>query len=201
MVLSGTRDEPAPGRPARPADWADAIAAAQLAAAVNRVALTVSAGAIAPWHPGRCAALHVGDVLVGHAGELHPGVIAALDLPARTCAVELDLDALGRDDRPIPAPALSVYPPALLDIALVVDEGVPQSAVEAALRSGAGELLESVELFDIYRDDRVGAGRKSLAYALRLRAPDRTLTAEEATAARDAAVAAAAAGTGAAMRA
>ncbi len=128
-------------------------------------------------------------------------MIAALDLPARTCAVELDLDALGRDDRPIPAPALSAYPPALLDIALVVDEGVPQSAVEAALRSGAGELLESVELFDIYRDDRVGAGRKSLAYALRLRAPDRTLTAEEATAARDAAVAAAAADTGAAMRA
>ncbi len=81
----------------------------------------------------------------------------------------------------------------LLDLALVVPDGVAAATIEAAVRSGAGELLEHVRLFDVYRDERrLGAGLKSLAFALRFRAPDRTLTVEEATAARDAAVAAAA---------
>jgi phenylalanyl-tRNA synthetase beta chain len=127
---------------------------------------------------------------VGHAGELHPGVIAALGLPERSCAMELDLDALPTPE-PAPAPQISTFPPVLLDVALVVAADVPARAVEQTLRTGAGPLLESVRLFDVYADAaRLGAGRRSLAFALRLRAPDRTLTLEEATAVRDAAVAA-----------
>ncbi len=86
------------------------------------------------------------------------------------------------------------------DVALVVDESVPAGDVEAALREGAGELLESVRLFDVYTGEQVGAGKKSLAFALRFRAPDRTLTEAETGAARDAAVARAAASAGAVQR-
>ncbi|MEV8517688.1 phenylalanine--tRNA ligase subunit beta [Dactylosporangium sp. NPDC051484] len=183
----------------RPADWADAVEAARSVAAAAGVELTVRAAAQAPWHPGRCAALLVGDTVVGHAGELHPAVCADLDLPRRTVAMELDLDAL-----PIPgvsiAPRLSSFPTALIDVALVVDAATPAGEVEAALAEGAGPLLESVRLFDVYSGAQLGEGRKSLAYKLTFRAPDRTLTGEEALAARDAAVAAAASRLGAVLR-
>jgi phenylalanyl-tRNA synthetase beta chain len=137
---------------------------------------------------------------VGHAGELHPRVVAALGLPERTCAMELDLDLLGAAAGPVPAPKLSTYPLATQDVALVVDADVPAAEIEAALRDGAGALLESVRLFDVYRGEQVGEGKASLAYALRFRAPDRTLTVEETSAARDAAVAEAARRTGAVQR-
>jgi phenylalanyl-tRNA synthetase beta chain len=183
----------------RPADWADAVEAARTVAAAAGVQLSVRAAAEAPWHPGRCAALLVGDAVVGHAGELHPAVCAGLDLPRRTVAMELDLDAL-----PIPgvsiAPRLSNFPTALIDVALVVDAAVPAAQVEAALAEGAGDLLESVRLFDVYAGAQAGEGRKSLAYKLTFRAADRTLTGEEALAARDAAVAVAAARHGAVLR-
>jgi len=114
--------------------------------------------------------------------------------------MELDVDALGLGDLPR-APRLSSYPPALLDVALVVPESVPAAEVESALRDGAGDLLESLRLFDVYADpDRLGAGRRSLAYALRFRATDRTLTVEEASAAKDAAVAEAGRRAGAVLR-
>jgi phenylalanyl-tRNA synthetase beta chain len=86
------------------------------------------------------------------------------------------------------------------DVALVVAADVPAAAVEAALRAGAGELLESVRLFDVYTGEQVGEGKKSLAFALRFRAPDRTLTEAETSAVRDAAVARAAETTGAVQR-
>jgi phenylalanyl-tRNA synthetase beta chain len=146
--------------------------------------------------------------LAGHAGELHPRVVAAFGLPARTAAVELDMsvietaaDALA----PVQAPELSSYPAAVQDVALSVPESVPAADVERALVAGAataGDVhLESVRLFDVYTGDQAGEGRKSLAYTLRFRAPDRTLTAEEASIARDAAVAEAARATGAILRA
>lgn len=200
VVLCGDREMRGPGVSPRPGDWTDAIAAARLVADVCRVGISVEAADQAPWHPGRCAAIEVGGAVAGYAGELHPRVVAALELPARTCAVELDLEVLGRVDLPVVAVPISTYPAALLDIALVADEATPQVAVEDALRSGAGALLESLQLFDVYRGERVGAGRKSLAYALRLRAVDRTLTADELTAVRDRAVAAAAAAVGAVLR-
>ena len=113
--------------------------------------------------------------------------------------MELNLDAI-----PFPniteAPRFSTYPPALIDVALVVDASTPAGDVQAALVDGAGPLLESVRLFDVYTSDALGADRKSLAYSLTFRAPDRTLTGEEAIAARDAAVALAADRFGAALR-
>ena len=113
--------------------------------------------------------------------------------------MELDLDALPAAAVPV-GPAISSFPPVLIDLALVVAEEVPAADVAEALREGAGELLESLRLFDVYTGAPVPAGHRSLAYALTLRAPDRTLTSEEATAVRDAAVAAAARATGAELR-
>ena len=141
----------------------------------------------------------VDGTVIGHAGELHPGVVSALELPKRTCAMEIDLDAIPAAPV-VQAGGLSTYPPALIDVALVVHAEVPAAEVEAALVAGAGELLESVQLFDVYTSEQVGAGMRSLAYKLTFRAPDRTLTVEEAVAARDAAVASAAARTGAVLR-
>jgi phenylalanyl-tRNA synthetase beta chain len=165
------------------------------------VAVSIRADQHAPWHPGRCAAVYAGERLVGHAGELHPRVVEGFDLPPRTCAVELDLDRLvPASPPPVLAPHLSAYPVATQDVALVVERMVPAADVQAGLRDGAGELLESVRLFDIYVGEQIGPDRKSLAFALRFRAPDRTLTADEASAARDAAVAEAARRTGAILR-
>ncbi|WP_067468622.1 phenylalanine--tRNA ligase subunit beta [Actinomadura macra] len=199
VVLSGDREPSGWWGPGRAALWADAVEAARTVAREVGVELTVEADQHAPWHPGRCAALYAGDTLVGHAGELHPRVTKAYGLPPRSCAMELELRRLGEPATPR-APHVSTYPVATQDVALVVDSAVPAARVESALREGAGELLEAIRLFDVYTGEQVGEGRRSLAYTLRFRAPDRTLTAEEATRARDAAVAAAADRTGAALR-
>jgi phenylalanyl-tRNA synthetase beta chain len=200
VVLAGERERAGWWGPGRAATWSDAVEAARVVAREARVTVEVSKDEHAPWHPGRCAVLRRAGTVVGHAGELHPRVVAALGLPERTCAMELDLDLLGAVTDPVPAPRLSTYPPATQDVALVVDATVPAADVEAALRDGAGELLESVRLFDVYRGPQVGEGKASLAWALRFRAPDRTLTVEETSAARDAAVAEAARRTGAVQR-
>lgn len=205
VVLAGAREQGGWWGPGRPATWADAIEAGRTVAREAGVELIVRQGRQAPWHPGRCAALLVAvdgaEILVGHAGELHPRVIKTLGLPARTCAMEIDLDGIERAaSGPRRAPRISTFPVATQDVALIVDEQVPAADVEHALRDGAGELLESLRLFDVFSGEQVGAGKKSLAYALRFRAADRTLTADEASAARDAAVAAAAERTGAVLR-
>ncbi|WP_354643460.1 phenylalanine--tRNA ligase subunit beta [Kitasatospora camelliae] len=182
------------------ATWADAVEAGRAVAAAAGVELTVRQAQLAPWHPGRCAELLVGDVVVGHAGELHPRVIKAMHLPERTSVMELDLDLLFEEGRRVSGPPVSAYPVATQDVALLVDAAVPAAEVEAALRDGAGELLESIRLFDVFTGEQAGEGRKSLAYTLRFRAGDRTLTADEASAARESAVAAATARTGAVLR-
>jgi phenylalanyl-tRNA synthetase beta chain len=198
-VLAGNRTRPSWWGKGEAASWADAVQAARTVAEAAGVDLTVHASDLLPWHPGRCAELRVGGFPVGHAGELHPKVVEALGLPARTCAMELDLDALPLVERR-PVPRVSPYPPVLLDVALVVGADVPVAEVAGALRSGGGELLEDVSLFDVYTGEQVGEGKRSLAYALRFRAEDRTLTVEEATAARDTAVAVATERFGAALR-
>lgn len=200
VVLAGHREHAGWWGKGRQADWADAVEAARLVGKAYGVELTVVASDLLPWHPGRCAELRVGDWPVGHAGELHPKVVEALGLPKRTVAMELDLDKLPlTDDRP--APIISAYPPVLLDVAIVVDATVPVAEVALALESGGGDLLEEIGLFDVFTGEQVGEGKRSLAYSLRFRAPDRTLTVEEATSARDAAVAEAASRFGAALRA
>ncbi|CAB4872651.1 MAG: phenylalanine--tRNA ligase subunit beta [Actinobacteria bacterium] len=201
MVLTGDRVKQGWWGEARPQDWSDAIEWAQVVAHVIGLRLTVERGDDPTFHPGRCAVLLVGDRAVGVAGELHPRVIEGTSLPERSCAMELHLDellALAPEVRP--APSVGTQPVAKEDIALVVPDGVPAQAVEQALRAGAGALLESVRLFDVYRGAQVESGHRSLAFALRFRAPDRTLDATEIQSARHAALQAAEAACGARLR-
>ncbi|MGX5656976.1 phenylalanine--tRNA ligase subunit beta [Geodermatophilus nigrescens] len=182
VALAGQREPRGWWGPGRPAGWADAVQAARVVAAAAGVELFVRPGERAPWHPGRCAELVVrvgdDDVVAGYAGELHPRVCAALDLPARTSVMELDVDALPA--RPVPVgPRISAFPPVFLDLAFVVPDEVTASHVESLVRGGAGELFEAVRLFDVYSGPPVPAGSRSLAYSLVLRAPDRTLTAAD----------------------
>jgi phenylalanyl-tRNA synthetase beta chain len=177
----------------RPVDWTDVVELARAVASEVGTALEVRQGQRSPWHPGRTAELVVHGVVVGHAGELHPKVLETLGLPARTVALELNLDAvLAAAVDVVPAPDVRTYPVAKEDVALVVDVTVPVATVEHALRSGASDLLESVRLFDVYTGSQVGEGKKSLAFSLRFRAADRTLSADEVAAERAAALAAAA---------
>jgi len=215
-VLTGARELAGWWGPGRAASWTDAIEAARTVGRICRVPLDVRADQHAPWHPGRCAAIFAqvrpGDGadgqqrewLAGHAGELHPRVTEAFGLPDRACAMELDLSvvfAAAESAGAVQAPQLSAYPLAAQDVALIVDAAVPAAEVEAALVAGAPQdLLEDVRLFDVYTGSQVGEERKSLAYTLRFRAPDRTLTAAEITGARDAAVAEAARRVGAVLR-
>ncbi len=201
LALAGKRVLPGWYGPGRDADWSDAVGAALLVGRTLGLDLDVAADRHAPWHPGRCARLEVEGRLVGHAGELHPKVVAALGLPPRTCAAELDLDVLvAASDSIRTAEALSTYPLAKEDVAVVVDAAVPSGTVERALIEGGGDLVESVRLFDVYVGPQIGDGKKSLAFALRMRAPDRTLTARETAGVRDAAVTAARQRCGAVLR-
>jgi phenylalanyl-tRNA synthetase beta chain len=185
----------------RPGSWADAIGLVRDLGAELGVEVEVRATQRMPWHPGRCGLLLVAGVELGHAGELHPRVCAAHGLPRGSAALEVDLGILV--DRAVAVaspPALSTFPVAKEDVALVVADDVPAETVAQTLREGAGELCESVRLFDVYTGAQIGTGRKSLAFALRFRAPDRTLTEADTTVARDAAVALAAERHGAEQR-
>ncbi|MFE2674574.1 phenylalanine--tRNA ligase subunit beta [Streptomyces hygroscopicus] len=204
-VLAGDREQAGWWGKGTPVSWADAVEAGRIVAREAGVELIVRQDQQDPWHPGRCAALLAvvdgEEILVGNAGELHPRVTKALGLPERTCAMEIELDRLERAGTGrVEAPHVSTFPVATQDVALVVGASVPAAEVETALREGAGELLESLRLFDVFTGEQLGEGKKSLAYALRFRAPDRTLTAEEIAASRDAAVAVAADRTGATLR-
>ncbi len=188
---------------AGPASWDAAVAAVVEVGRALGLQLEPRAAAHGPFHPGRTAELLLDGRRVGLAGELHPRVVATLGLPARTCAAEANLDVLvaaAAARGPLPAPLISHFPPASVDVALVVADDVPAAEVERALRDGAGELLEGLRLFDVFRGPQVGEGKRSLAYGLRLRAPDRTLTDVEVLGARDAAVAEAGRRVGAVLR-
>lgn len=186
----------------RAVDWADAIELAQLVGRTVGVRLTPEQAEYAPWHPGRCAVLTAQGSVIGHAGELHPKILEVLDLPPRTVAFELDLDAVFAA---VPAGAhqvtpVSAYPLAKEDIALVMDAAIPNAQALAVVERAAGELAEEVRLFDDYRSDALGQGCKSLAFALRFRAADRTLTAAEIQEVREQIIAAAARELGARLR-
>ena len=213
IVLAGTRGAANVLNAPRNWDWGDAVQLTRDVAAALGIKVEVTRAwlpeyerdhkappipapdtdpqAVAPWHPGRVARVFVRagktPLVVGMAGELDPAVCRAFGLPKRSCAVELDLEALIGQlaDAPIQVKPVSTYPVAKEDIALVVDADIPVSRVEQVVRQGAGALAESVTLFDIYQGDQVSEGKRSLAFALVLRAPDRTLSADEVAAARN----------------
>jgi phenylalanyl-tRNA synthetase beta chain len=199
VVLTGLREPRGPWGAGRRAEAADAFEAVRTVARACGVDVTLRAADYLPWHPGRCAEVLIGDTVIGHAGQLHPAVIERCELPPGTCAAELNLDAVPLLEA-LPAPKVSPFPAVFQDVSLVVGADVAAQAVEDAVREGAGDLLEDIRLFDVYTGPQIGEDRKSLTFALRFRAADRTLTEDDASAARDAAVRRAAERVGAVLR-
>jgi phenylalanyl-tRNA synthetase beta chain len=128
-------------------------------------------------HPGRTAVASAAGVDIGLVGEVDPGVVAAHDIEGRVAWLDLDMAALlAAPTRSELSRPISRYPSSDIDLAFVVDDSVPAGDVEATLADAAGDLLESIELFDVYRGAQVGEGKRSLAYRLRFVSPERTLT-------------------------
>ena len=205
-LLVGDAVAKQPGEAARAYDWADALDAARLVAGAVSAELVVRQGAHRAFHPGRTAELLVaapsGSLeVVGVAGELLPELSAEYYLPGRVSAFELDLDRIiALAPREATTANLSGYPAATQDVTLVVSAELPAGDVLAAVTSGAGPLLESVSMVDDYRGQGIEEGQKALTFALRFRADDRTLKAEEASEAKLAGVAAAERAFGAKLR-
>jgi len=202
-VLIGHRVPAGWQGPAEPFEWSDAVAAALVVARIAGAEVTVTGDAFGPWHPGRCAKLSLAaGEYVGHAGELHPKVLETLGLPKRTVAFELRLDALiaAGAGLLVAAEPVSGQPLAKEDLAFVVDEAVTAGAIVATVRDAAGELLEDAHVFDVYRGEQVGTGKKSVAVTVRLRAADHTLSADELAGVRGAIVAAVGAAHGGVLR-
>ncbi|QNN81888.1 phenylalanine--tRNA ligase subunit beta [Brachybacterium sp. Z12] len=190
-----------------PWGWADAFELARRAAAAVGARLEVRQVEKAPFHPGRAGELRIftadgTSTVIGHAGELHPAVVKEFDLPARTSALELDLEALiAAAPAVVVAEPVPTYPVAKEDFAFVVDQDVPSSAVEAAIVVGIGDLAEDVHLFDVFTGAQIGEGKKSLAFAVRLRSTEGTLTAEQIGEARTRCIAAVDSAVGGVLRA
>ena len=177
--------------------WVEAIGFARAIVENTGSVVNTIPSDFAPWHPGRCAEIQVDGKPVGHAGELHPRVISLLGLPDRSCAFVVILSALPILEQK-KSQTLLTMPPAIQDISLIVDEKVSAGLVEKALKEGAGEMLESLTLFDRY--EKMGEGKISLAFTLVFRAKDRTLTADEVSKYREAATTAATNQCGAILR-
>lgn len=200
IAMAGERDLSGWWGQGRPASWADPLQMVRRVARALHVPIHVEAADFQPFHPGRCAAIYCDAELIGHAGELHPRVVSNFGLPRRTVAAEVDLNALIAAAPAIgPKPDFSTFPVAKEDLALVVDDSVPAENVRRAL-AGAHELIESVRLFDVYTGGQIGERKKSLAFSLRMRAFDHTLSEEEMRVARESAVNAVHAATGATLR-
>ena len=211
-LLLGDAVAKQPGESARAYDWADALDAARTVAAAVSAELVVSQGSHRAFHPGRTAELAIrvaddtdgdegGLEVVGVAGELLPELVAEHHLPGRAAAFELDLERIIElaPRAPDPAP-LSTYPAATQDLTLVVADDVPAGDVLAVVVAGAGGLLEQARVVDDYRGTGIEPGQKAITFALRFRAADRTLKAEEASEAKLAGVAAAELAFGAKLR-
>lgn len=188
-VLVGQRLLAGPLTAGRAATWSDAIAISRSVVELAGWQLSAAPAERMPWHPGRCAELRVGTVVIGHAGELHPKVAAHFGLPRGAAAFELDLEVLYALDRePVAALAVRTFPVALQDLALITPNAVSAEQMRAAIASALGDACESVRCFDMYSGAHVPEGHRSLAFALRLRAADRTLTEHELAELRAAAI-------------
>ncbi len=175
-VMTGVRPR-APREPDRPVGVGDVIDALEaIGDALRLESLAMVAASPPGLHPGRAATITVDGEEAGIVGEVAPDVAARYGLEA-AIVFELDIDRVGAGTRRSPHfRALSSYPPVNIDLAFAVDDTVPAAAVAATVRRSGGPLLEAVRLFDDFRSEQLGAGRRSLGYALRFRALDRTLT-------------------------
>jgi phenylalanyl-tRNA synthetase beta chain len=191
-----------PHEPNRPVDVYDATAVLDALTQELRLAdIRLAAATIDGFHPTRAARVLVDGEPVGVVGQVADAVVEALSLVGPVVAAEVDIDALlagkriERASQPI-----SRFPASTVDLAFVVDELVPAAGIRATLLQAGGELLEDVVLFDVFRSDTLGAGNVSLAFSLRFRAPDRTLTDDEVGTLRQAGIDAVVAEHGAALR-
>lgn len=201
VLLAGDLRGKQPGRAAEPAGIADALDAVRRIAHAAGAEVEFAQGSHQAMHPGRTAEVRVAGQVVGYAGELHPRLTEEADLPRVVAVAEVDLDAMiALTDPAVEALAIGTLPAATQDLSLLVGADVPAARVADAVREGAGELLEHLRLVDDYRGQGVPQGSKSLTFALRFRAADRTLTAAEASDAKLAGAALAAERTGAAIR-
>ena len=196
-VVSGSLDRKGWWGKGRTYDWSDAVSLAERIVLETGNRATIVQSDLAPWHPGRCAEIQIDGKPVAHAGELHPRVLEELNLPPRSVAFGVILSELPFAPTTTSVPVLTM-PAAIQDISLFVDASVPSAVVEEALRTGAGDLLESITLFDRY--EQAGDARVSLAFTMTFRAPDRTLTADEVSGFRLAAAAKALEACGATIR-
>ena len=205
-VLVGFAELPGALGSGRLYDWADAVAFVRTLAQTLAVPMGVqgkdgrqrlakdnmmgepgSPEAVAPFHPGRCARIVVRGACVGLAGQLHPAVCRNFGLPETACAFEIDFEkfteAMPKKD--LQVKPVSAFPPAKEDIALVVDSDIPAVDVQQVIAKQAGDLLEEVRLFDIFSGEQLGAGKKSLAFSLKIRSAEGTLSADEIQAVRN----------------
>jgi phenylalanyl-tRNA synthetase beta chain len=187
LLLSGQRPAGRFDDPTPPFDFADVKGVVEgLVAALGVEGVGYRAEGPMPYHPGRCAAVLVGQRPVGLLGQLHPRVAAALELPAASFAAELEVaPLLAAVPRMRPAPTPSPYPELSFDVAFMVPPGVAAGDLEAVLREAAGELLARLTLFDAYEGPPLPPGHRNLAYRVALQAADRTLTDRDGTAVRD----------------
>jgi phenylalanyl-tRNA synthetase beta chain len=192
----------APHEPNRPVDVYDATAVVHALVQELRLAdVRVVAATVDGFHPTRAARIVVDGEPVGTVGQVAGSVVEALALVGPVVAAEIDVDALlggRRLDRA--STSISRFPASTIDLAFVVDDGVAAAEIRATLLGAGGELLEDVALFDVFRSESIGAGRVSLAFALRYRAPDRTLTDDEVGTLRQASIDAVASEHGASLR-
>jgi phenylalanyl-tRNA synthetase beta chain len=187
VLLAGRRPAGRFDDPTPPYEFADVKGVVEgLVAALGVDGVSYRPEEPMPYHPGRCAAVRLDGTPIGVLGQLHPRVAAALDLPAASFALELELVALlEAAPATIPAPTPSPYPELSFDVAFIVPPGVTAAALEATLAEAAGELLARLALFDAYQGDPLPAGHRNLAYRVALQAPDRTLSDSDAAAVRE----------------
>ncbi len=180
LLIAGTRHR-RPVEPDRPIDVYDAIDAVRAITDLLGVAdVWLDAATLSGFHPGRGARVTVDGLEIGVVGELDESVIGALGLERPVVGAELVLEALlsgPRVDRAFRRP--SRFPASSIDLAFVAADDLTAGDIAATLRAAAGDLLEAVHPFDVFTSDTLGPGRRSLAFALRFRAPDRTLTVDE----------------------
>lgn len=184
ISLAGARAPVAWNAPAEPVDFFDLKGIVERVVGTLRVDVQYEPADHPTFHPGRCAELRaatVGEPTLGFLGQVHPHVAERFELAGQPVyAAELDLEALvrlARDEFQAVAPPR--YPGATVDVAAIVDEAVPHREVEEVIRAAGAPLLDRVVLFDVYRGAPVPPGRKSLAYSLTFRSPERTLTDQE----------------------
>ncbi|MFM8927554.1 MAG: phenylalanine--tRNA ligase subunit beta [Rhodoluna sp.] len=189
------------GKRSTKSGYAEAIGTIRALASLLSIEIQLEQVVTKGFHPGRTAAIRSGETLLGFAGEIHPDVTAGFDLPRQVSFFEMNLDLLTECvPNVVSAKAIFTYPAATQDLSLVIESSVPAQDVLNLIRESAGELLEEVVLVDDFRGGNLKDNEKSLTFALRFRASDRTLTQIEATQAKDSAVQAANARFGATIR-